>query len=408
MMRQRIPDQQTQYFYSFFKKNTLKLLHKIKEEFNMSKIFIGIVISFLAVLSAFAQENYTYGPTKANEGLWSIASGMNQSNDVSISQIMLAILHKNTQAFSTQNVNALEPGNIITYPSLAEINAIPKNKAHIEVEKQNKAWRRIIGKDSESVIKHKTGKIHKSKHYTNNKQHKNTQKTTAVSMSNMPAKQKSAPLLIQASTIDQVIASTSTNTEITKSNDRVKSIAISTPELKLVEQKLALASTNAPAIDINTETAELNDQIKNVVEKNNIMQAQLDQINTRVNFVEKSTNKLLRFDITSIFKPLSKYTQADAVVASCVISSSALLLFIVISLLVQLFKKKPALNFPREEYSIITNKEEENVAKLNLARAYIDMGKNDEARIIIDEVIAHGDPVEKAEAQGLLAKIAQS
>jgi FimV-like protein len=138
------------------------------------------------------------------------------------------------------------------------------------------------------------------------------------------------------------------------------------------------------------------------------MQMQLNQINTRVSFVEKSTNKLLRFDIADIFKPLSRYTQADAVVASCVMSSSALLLFVAISLLIQLTKKKSLPSLPREKYDIVINKEDEIAAKLNLARAYIDMGKNDESRTIIDEVIAHGDFTQKTEAEELLAKIKQN
>lgn len=360
----------------------------------MRKIFISVVISFLTILSAFAQENRVYGPTKANEGLWSIASGMNQSSDISVSQIMLALLHKNPQAFFMQNINALEPGSIIICPSLAEINAISKNKAYLEVEKQNKAWQYIANKDSGSAITHKSSKTRKSKHYAN-KQHEDAQKIITASKSKAPTEQKSNPLLTKTPALDMV----NVNAEIVKINSQIKSIMASMS--KLIEKKSDPALTKTPTIDqatTNTEATKLNDQIS-------IMQTQLDQINTRVNFVEKSTNKLLTFDITNIFKPLSKYTQADAVVASCVISSSALLLFIIISLLIQLLKKTPVFNFPKEEYGIATNKEEENIAKLNLARAYIDMGKNNEARVVINEVIAHGDPVERAEAQGLLAKI---
>lgn len=325
----------------------------------MRKIFVCIIVNFLLISSIFAEANNTYGPTKASESLWSIAANMNYSSDISIPQIVLAILHKNSNAFSVQNINALEPGNIITYPDLAEINATPKNKARAEVERQNQVWRNITNKNSNFITKNKITKICKIKHYIR-KQHKNTSKIITTIKQELPVKSK--PIY-------------------------------------------------SPIIDtaaINTEITKLNKQIKAVIEENNMMQTQLDQINTRVSFVEKSTNKLLRFDIVDIFKPLNKYTQADAVVASCVISSSALLLFIAISLLVQLVKKNPLPGFSREECDIVINKEDEIVAKLNLARAYVDMGKNDESCTILDEVITHGDPTQKAEAEELLAKIKQN
>ncbi|MCL5260853.1 MAG: hypothetical protein M1561_04135 [Gammaproteobacteria bacterium] len=44
-------------------------------------------------------------------------------------------------------------------------------------------------------------------------------------------------------------------------------------------------------------------------------------------------------------------------------------------------------------------------AKLNLAHAYIDMGKNDDARALLQEVIIHGDDAQIAEAQALQEKI---
>ena len=40
--------------------------------------------------------------------------------------------------------------------------------------------------------------------------------------------------------------------------------------------------------------------------------------------------------------------------------------------------------------------------KLDLARAYVDMGDSDGARAILEEVVAEGDPVQKTEAQGII------
>jgi pilus assembly protein FimV len=40
--------------------------------------------------------------------------------------------------------------------------------------------------------------------------------------------------------------------------------------------------------------------------------------------------------------------------------------------------------------------------KLDLARAYVDMGDADGARAILEEVVAEGDPVQQTEAQGII------
>ncbi|MEE8543679.1 MAG: FimV/HubP family polar landmark protein, partial [Gammaproteobacteria bacterium] len=40
--------------------------------------------------------------------------------------------------------------------------------------------------------------------------------------------------------------------------------------------------------------------------------------------------------------------------------------------------------------------------KLDLARAYVDMGDSDGARAILEEVVAEGDPVQQTEAQGII------
>lgn len=48
---------------------------------------------------------------------------------------------------------------------------------------------------------------------------------------------------------------------------------------------------------------------------------------------------------------------------------------------------------------------DENATKLDLARAYIDMGDAEGARDILNEVVAEGKPAQKAEAQKLLASV---
>ena len=48
---------------------------------------------------------------------------------------------------------------------------------------------------------------------------------------------------------------------------------------------------------------------------------------------------------------------------------------------------------------------DEAATKLDLARAYIDMGDADGARSILEEVTAEGNPEQKKQAQDLVAQI---
>ncbi|MCU8392869.1 AAA family ATPase [Vibrio vulnificus] len=64
-----------------------------------------------------------YGPTSANETLWSIASKLRPANNVSVQQTLLAIYRLNPQAFENQNIHSLVPGSTLRVPSLAQVRS---------------------------------------------------------------------------------------------------------------------------------------------------------------------------------------------------------------------------------------------------------------------------------------------
>lgn len=84
-----------------------------------------------------------YGPTNANDTLWSIASAMRPDASISVNQMMLALLQANPDAFADSNVNGLKQGQILKMPSEAEINAMNQSEALAETRKQYAAWEQI-------------------------------------------------------------------------------------------------------------------------------------------------------------------------------------------------------------------------------------------------------------------------
>ncbi|MGD8310719.1 MAG: FimV/HubP family polar landmark protein, partial [Chromatiales bacterium] len=63
-------------------------------------------------------------------------------------------------------------------------------------------------------------------------------------------------------------------------------------------------------------------------------------------------------------------------------------------------EKEPPLEVPE------MNEEDEVATKLDLARAYLDMGDEEGARSILDEVMSEGSEVQQSEARGLMEKLA--
>ncbi|ELV8715694.1 AAA family ATPase [Vibrio vulnificus] len=70
-----------------------------------------------------------FGPTSANETLWSIASKLRPANNVSVQQTLLAIYRLNPQAFENQNIHSLVPGSTLRVPSLAQVRSASTEQA---------------------------------------------------------------------------------------------------------------------------------------------------------------------------------------------------------------------------------------------------------------------------------------
>jgi pilus assembly protein FimV len=87
-----------------------------------------------------------YGPVAENQTLWSIASETRLGNEVSMSQMMLAYLRVNPEAFIDGNINRLRKGFVLRVPSLAEVTAVRQDEALAEVQSQNGLWREYVAR----------------------------------------------------------------------------------------------------------------------------------------------------------------------------------------------------------------------------------------------------------------------
>ena len=81
----------------------------------------------------------TYGPVRAVDTLWSLASRF-RPEGTSVQRMMLAMLALNPHAFTVENVNALRAGSVLELPAADRIGVDDKSSAMDEVRRQNDAW----------------------------------------------------------------------------------------------------------------------------------------------------------------------------------------------------------------------------------------------------------------------------
>ncbi len=82
-----------------------------------------------------------YGPTLANDTLWSVAERARGQSDVSVEQMMIALYEANPDAFYKGNVYALTAGKMLKVPDRETVLKLSRNQALAEFNRHKKAWK---------------------------------------------------------------------------------------------------------------------------------------------------------------------------------------------------------------------------------------------------------------------------
>jgi len=91
--------------------------------------------------AAASGEADKYGPVKRNETLWDIAKRLRPDGDISMNQMMIALLRANPEAFAGNNINNLRAGATLQIPTRDEILALDKSAARNETNRQYSEWK---------------------------------------------------------------------------------------------------------------------------------------------------------------------------------------------------------------------------------------------------------------------------
>jgi len=92
--------------------------------------------------NVYAQDVHTYGPIKPGEMLWTIAGKVSPSSSVDRHQVILALHRANPRAFSIScNLNSLRIGSKLVVPTLAKMQALTRDQAIKELNRQAEEWK---------------------------------------------------------------------------------------------------------------------------------------------------------------------------------------------------------------------------------------------------------------------------
>ncbi|MEN8131621.1 MAG: FimV/HubP family polar landmark protein [Pseudomonadota bacterium] len=103
-----------------------------------------------------SQQSQTY-KTKRGDTLSGIAQDLRPNEEIGLSEMMIALLRANPQAFLRDNINELMAGVILRMPTSAELASIDRAQAINDVASHNALWREYRSKVASSAPAQLTG-----------------------------------------------------------------------------------------------------------------------------------------------------------------------------------------------------------------------------------------------------------
>lgn len=332
-----------------------------------------------------------YGPITSEEHIWKLSQKLRSNDSVTVQQMMVGLLRANPNAFSENNINSLKVGTILQVPSLVQIRQISPELAHQIIQAQNLQWHKLQ-KNSQGKLNFSTKTLIKTPKIITIPTTPTTVQPT-ISITLLPATQFT-PIQNTQEKPPTVVAPDSVTTNLQQ-------------EVITTQQELEKYKDQ-----INTEMINLEKQ-------NAAMQSRLLQDEK---IVSELTQKNITTNANNSAAPVLP-NQLSAYLPKSKVGWWIMwaMLFIIVLIWMPSGKREV---IKRQEPVVHTNADEtaENdikfedeydfmnsqealPAKLDLARAYIDMEDFSSAEMLLKEVMEKGASSERKQAMQLLKTI---
>jgi FimV-like protein len=347
-----------------------------------------------------------YGPIASTDNLYRIAIKLKPNQSVTINQEMLALLRANREAFDIYNVNALKPGSTLNIPNLQLINEYSAKSATSIIDAQNVLWQKL-------KIKHITKIAKRSKCIKNSHKislaniRKSAYKKLAIS------DQKLIEKTLQTAPLSQATPHASLQTTIAPSAQTLSaSVNVATNQ----NSATLNANTQNSLQTLPVQANQLLQEEHMITYMRNQLQAQNQRIKNLEQELLRVKNEHRNFNV--IGKYIAKLEEQLGKTGFMIIVGTAIFLCIYVFGLIVRHSRSSRKQLHRnvkgqsldqvlpgkDEYEFMSG-EDSVVAKLNLARAYIDMGNSNAAQEALQDVLAKGSEAQQIEAKELLKKL---
>lgn len=332
----------------------------------MKKIFYGMLLLSLVVTPVLANTGRSlYGPTLENEHLYRIALRVRPNRTFTVQQVMIALLNENPNAFAKSNINFLKSGYRLVIPDEAQIAKISPKIAWQQVDSQNKVWTQA-------------GEILANQSNIQPVQGQNEQLTTNE------IRPFTAFFDIASHRFNSEVEATMTSLGATNA-DQLAALMENTQRFEQ-QTNAELASLKQHNQALETKVAQLNEQLKTM----------------SYHFIQLST--YIRNQDTggygkAVLKNLKDYGWS--------LGGSLLALALLLWTYARIGKNRNSSkqNQPEhDEYDFLQGKDS-IPTKLDLARAYIDMGDDHAAQSTLRDVLQKGDENQQQIARDLMGKL---
>jgi FimV-like protein len=378
-------------------------------------VFVGALCLSISIFAGSLAVKQAFGPTVVCDDLWQIANQL-YDEEITVPQIMIAILKSNPKAFCQDNVNGLFSGVELSIPSVAEIKKIQAEEAALEVKQQNIEWQSVVD-----------GWAHKhSKRYLSLRQqcctpehlnhlperfHQNTKVQSSVIRAPDKIRALQTVQVEQVASDHQMVDLQSKIAELTKENEQLQSaLNHLKAEKKILQHDNLLQWLIIEALQQQAADKPADKTLATVLHQfrfnHQVKESFLQSVQSGRQILQEQGEDLKNLMI----KLLTQFVSADPLIVSML--GSLIFLFIVLLWAVTRYKKQglpqsPQAPITAEEVQEEIESEDIMATKLDLARVYIDMGEHNRARNILKNVLQNGDKAQQLEAQTLLKELAR-
>jgi FimV-like protein len=378
----------------------------------MKKPSLKILWMSIVLLSGLAYAESYYGPTAKNDRLYQIALALKPSKEVTAGQTMAAIFELNHGAFEGNNINNLHKGSMLLIPTTEQIKQISKKDAANLVNSHQRDWSKekpadVVKTDDSSIkrinnLQPDAGNVEVSEDDLQN---------FINSKIDLPVNKRIRAIGQNYSQIYRVKDSNNyTSLDYTAIPAEINYSNIPRVDFSRVhayESNPSEAITSTGLNDLKNQLNELQLQLSSVI---NILHDNTEFFTNRKS-IENKFAELGGYSVSTYLGKNFNLNSTNVANPHLEIGIALLISILVLGLIVESMPRRKSsantyiseeiIENPNDEYDFMGS-EEGIPAKMNLARAYFDMGLPEKARKVLTEIAARGDSNQKEEARNML------